>query len=306
MFILIRFILVLLLLFVSNSCAIYDSRKVDWDSSTPTSEGSVKLYFKTAGDGEPVILIHGFAANSYTWRYLIPALSKTHKVYSLDLKGFGNSPKPVDSAYTIIDQAKLVVSFIEENKLENFSIVGHSYGGGVSLFTTLLLQRKSSAQLKKLVLLDSIAYRQEVPFFIELLATPVLGGLVSNTVPFSLQVNNVLQKAYYNDKLISDETIAAYAKPLEQTNAVSALTATARSIIPSDIENISNEYQNISIPTKIIWGRYDEIVPLQIGEKLNQAIEGSTLEVVDNCGHIPQEECPNEAIPIIVDFLSNG
>ena len=305
MIILPRSLIILFLTVVVGGCAVYDTRPTDWER-VPSSAAlaNIKLHFDTAGEGKPVILIHGFAANNYTWRYLVPELAKTYKVYSLDLKGFGESPKPDDSAYSIVDQAWLVLKFMEQNNLTNVSIVGHSYGGGVALVCSLLLAKDSSLKLEKLVLIDSVAYRQEIPFFIELLATPYLGSFVANTLPENLQVRNVLEKAYYNDSLITDAIVDAYSKPLRDQDAVNALLATAHSIIPVDIDNISSKYDSINVPTKLVWGRNDEIVPLAIGTKLNQAIKGSTLEVIDACGHIPQEECPELAIPPILEFLT--
>jgi len=299
---LLKFLLIIVAA-ISSGCAIYDSRPTDLDAVPSSAVPDINLYVEVQGSGSPVILIHGFAANKFTWRYLAPELAKTHKVYLLDLKGFGKSPKPDDSAYTIVDQARLVLKFIDENKLSHLSIVGHSYGGGVALICALLLEREGLHKLDKLVLLDSVAYRQEIPLFIELLATPILGSLVANTLPENIQVRNVLEKAYYNDSLITDEIVEAYSEPLKDKNAISAMLATAHSIIPSNIDVISLEYANLKVPTKLVWGRDDEIVPLKIGEKLNKSIHESTLDVIDACGHIPQEECPTLAIPPILEFL---
>ena len=153
------------------------------------------------------------------------------------------------------------------------------------------------------MLIDNVAYSQDIPFFIEILATPVLGMLVANWIPATFQVNNVLHKAYYNDELISDDAIAAYAAPLKNTDAVSAMLSTASSILPVDLDKLSREYPSINIPTQIIWGEHDEIVPLSVGKQLHQAIKGSDFHIIPSCGHIPQEECPTATVPLIVDFL---
>lgn len=302
---LLRVLCIFIFTIFQSGCAVFDKRQIDWDTDEYASTGSnVDLHFEEMGDGKPVILLHGFAASTFTWRHLAPVLAETNKVYLLDLKGFGGSPKPDDSAYTIFDQAHLVLKFIEKHQLTNFSIIGHSYGGGVSLVTALLLNKNSPGTLNKLVLIGSIAYSQEIPFFIELLATPFLGGLVANTVPVTFQVRNVLDKAYYNDDLITEEVVQAYSVPLGEDSAVNALLSTAKSIIPSNIEELSLEYPLIKVPTKLIWGKQDEIVPLEVGKKLNQSISDSSLLVIEDCGHIPQEECPDLAVPPIIDFLT--
>src|SRR5262249_14347275 len=97
----------------------------------------LRLWVEEAGSGDPILLIHGLGANSYTWRYLAPALARTHHVLSVDLKGFGRSDKPIDAAYGVFDQARLLNALIARRKLTHLSIVGHSFGGGVALALTL-------------------------------------------------------------------------------------------------------------------------------------------------------------------------
>lgn len=295
--------LIITLIMISG-CAAFDKSRQSWHefSESPKAD-QIKLHYKTLGSGKPVIMIHGFAANTYTWRHLVPALAKKHKVYMLDLKGFGESPKPDDGAYSIYDQARLVIDMIKQQKLRDISLVGHSYGGGVALVTALFLIKNMPDTLVKLVLIDSVAYAQDTPFFINVLATPLLGKVVANIVPASSQVAYVLNKLYYNDDLITTESIEAYAKQLQSCEGVNALLNTARQILPADLNQLSMEYHKIKVPTKIIWGEYDEIVPLSVGKRLHQAIDSSSIDIIASCGHIPHEECPAETIPIIIDFL---
>lgn len=287
-----------------GGCAVFDKSRPGWDEFTRlTAEEEIQLHFETIGNGKPILLIHGFAANTFTWHHLAPVLARTHKVYMLDLKGFGESPKPDDGAYTLYDQAKLVLSFIEQQKLNDLTIIGHSFGGGVSLVTALYLTKSMPGVLNKLILIDSLAYPQGTPFFINILATPFLGPFVANVLPVKFQVSNVLSQAYYDDDLITEETINAYAKPLQSSNAKDALLTTARQIFPADLTRLSKQYSTIQVPTKIIWGEYDEIVPTSIGKLLHHAIDTSTFEIIKSCGHNPHEECPEVTISVIVQFL---
>ena len=287
-----------------TGCAVFDKSRPGWDefTTTPVDE-EITLHFETMGNGKPIILIHGFAGNTFTWHHLAPELAKTHKVYLLDLKGFGKSPKPDDGAYTLYDQAKLVLNFIKQQRLNDLTLIGHSYGGGVSLVTALYLTESMPNSLNKLILIDSVAYPQDSPFFLNILATPLLGPFVVNVLPVRFQVKDVLKKAYYNNELITKETIDAYAAPLQSSEAKNSLLATARQIFPSDLNRLSQEYSKIHVPTKIIWGQYDEIVPKAVGEQLHQAIKSSSFNIIESCGHNPQEECPELTTPIIVQFL---
>src|SRR3970040_1651540 len=97
------------------------------------AEAPVKLFYQEEGKGPPLLLIHGFGASTYTWRYVAPELAQTHRVIAVDLKGFGQSDKPFDERYSVFDQAELLKQLIIDNKLRDLALVGHSYGGGVVL-----------------------------------------------------------------------------------------------------------------------------------------------------------------------------
>lgn len=290
-----------------SGCAVYDNSRPGWEeySKVPQSSAQdvMRLHFAVQGEGKPVILIHGFAANLFSWRHLVSELAQTHKVYLIDLKGFGESPKPDDDAYSVYDQAQLILDFIQREKLSDITLVGHSYGGGVALVTALHLLEQRTASLHKMVLIDNIAYPQETPFFMDMLATPFLGRLLANVLPVNFQVRNVLEKAYYNDSLITEKIVSAYASPLRSNGAIDALVSTARQVFPSDLDQLSKRYSDIHIPTQIIWGQYDEIISPAIAEKLHHNIQHSSLNIIPDCGHIPHEECPELTIPLILRFI---
>lgn len=297
-------LLLILMLTLTSACAVFDKSRPGWDDFVQYNpQPSIQLHVDSVGSGKPVILIHGFAASAFTWRFLVPELAKTHQVFLIDMKGFGESPKPDDGAYSMYDQSRLIINFIQQHKLEDVTLIGHSYGGGVALVTALYLTRNMPGTLSRLVLIDNVAYQQATPFFINILATPLIGKISASTLPVDYQVMDVLQKAYYHDDRITEESIKAYAKPLQTEGGINALLTTARQIFPSDLDQLSQQYPTIKVPTKIIWGEYDEIVPLSVGKMLHEAIASSSLDVILSCGHIPHEECPQQTIPVILQFL---
>ena len=95
----------------------------------------VRINYYAAGQGPPVILLHGFGASAYSWRFMGPALAADHRVLTLDLKGYGLSAKPEDGKYAISDQADMVAEFIRTRDLRDLVVIGHSMGGGVTLMT---------------------------------------------------------------------------------------------------------------------------------------------------------------------------
>src|SRR5262245_66312721 len=90
-------------------------------------EAPLRLWLEEAGRGDPILLIHGLGANTYSWRYLAPRLARTHHVLSVDLKGFGRSDKPIDAAYGVLDQARLLETLLERKKIGRASCRERGY-----------------------------------------------------------------------------------------------------------------------------------------------------------------------------------
>ncbi len=265
-------------------------------------KGIIIRYF-VSGQGQPLILLHGFGGSSYSWRHVAKVLSSDYKVILIDLKGFGLSEKPLDDEYSPADQGHIIEEFIKENSLNNIILGGHSFGGAVAVMTFLHLNKANNNPVNKLILIDSAAYEQDFPAFITLLRKPFWANVVLSILPSSLSVNIVLRKAFYDDSKVSDEMIRTYASYLNLPGANHALMKTAQNLIPHNINEIIQQYKHINIPVLLIWGEMDEIIPISIGKKLSESLPNAKLAIVPNCGHMPQEECPKETIEIVSSFL---
>ena len=266
-------------------------------------DAPVKLYTVERGEGPPVLLIHGFGTNSFTWRHVAPDLARDHKVIAVDLKGFGQSDKPFDGRYSVYDQAELLAQLIEDKDLRDLTLVGHSFGGGVALLLALEANQRLDGRITRLVLLDSIAYPQNIPVFFRLLDVPLVSQLGVRMVPPSVQTRVALQIAYFDDSKIDPEEVELYAAPLKTAAGKHAIIHSARQIVPEDIETLSERYKTIEMPTLILWCDHDRIVPLEIGIKLRRTLPNSTLRLVEDCGHMPQEEQPALTLDLIKGFI---
>lgn len=262
-----------------------------------------QIHVEEFGAGAPLIAIHGFGASIYTWRHVRNVLAESHHVYAIDLKGSGQAPKPQDGRYSMRDQAEQILALIDERKLTGVTLVGHSFGGGVALVTAVELIRTRPGILHSLILLAAPAYPQTFPWFIRSLRMPLIGPALQALTPVNQQVRTVLRSAYYNDDLIPADSVAAYAAPLRMAGGRAALRATALQIVPPDIEDLITHYPRIDVPTLLIWGADDEIVPLSSGERLQRTIPGATLKVFDAAGHVPHEEAPELVRPVLREFL---
>jgi pimeloyl-ACP methyl ester carboxylesterase len=268
------------------------------------SDTIADLRVNVCGSGPPILLIHGFGATSFTWSKIVSPLELQHKVITLDLKGFGRSKKPRDGRYTLRDQAAAVVDVIENLDLNCLTVIGHSMGGGVALLLAITLESQEKKRLSRLVLIDTIAYRQRLPHFITILRLPVLGSLILRLLPVTWLVHYVINFAYYDRRKVERAFVENYAAPLRCDNGRAALIATARSIIPSDIDRLVEQYHKLDVPVLLLAGRQDRIVPLALMRRLANALPKASLRVLDRCGHVPQEEDPEITLSILREYLA--
>ena len=272
-------------------------------TSAPESSGyALPLHVEEYGDGpRQIMLLHGFGANSYTWRGWIGALAKEHGVWSVELKGHGSAPAPPDDLYSLHDHADLVHRLILQKDLRELTLVGHSMGGGIALLVALRLL--DEGRLERLVLVSSAAHPQRLPPFIALAAQGRLSEWGLRFFPKRLLIRRVLRSIVFDRQGVTDAQIGAYAEPLYSPAHRTALIKTAVRIIPPDLAELSTRIPEIDLPTLLLWGRHDWVVPLEVAERLLTALPRARLEVIEDCGHIPSEELPKESLEIVLGFL---
>jgi pimeloyl-ACP methyl ester carboxylesterase len=275
----------------------------DWGQQKTFDYHGIKINYYEAGQGPPIILLHGFGACAYVWHNLIPPLAAEHRVFTLDLKGHGYSDKPADGHYLVSDQADIVTDFIRRQDLHDLVIMGHSMGGGVTLMTYLKLRETDPERIKKLVLIDSAGYPQKMPWFIRMAKVPGLNTALSKVLPARFATALVLKKCYYNKDAVTEEQINTYAYFGSLPGAAAAISQTARQLVPKEFDGLIAQYKTIKAPVLIIWGREDEVVPLSVGENFKRDIPGSQLVIIPHCGHIPLEEEPLATKKAIMEFL---
>jgi pimeloyl-ACP methyl ester carboxylesterase len=263
----------------------------------------IKLAVDEMSRGKPMVLLHGLGATRYTWRHLLPELAKNNHVMAIDMKGFGQSEKPMDERYTIFDQAQIINDYLREHNLRNVTLVGHSFGGGVALAAALADMDSKANRIEKLVLIDSIAYRQPMPLFFQVLRTPVIGEIGMSLVPPEVQISRALAIAYYYPGKMEKETVANYAAPLYSEGGRHALYHTINSLEPDNADALAARYRELKLPVLLLWGEHDRIVPLEYGKKLAGDLPNSRIHFILNSGHIPQEEQPTDTLRSIKQFV---
>jgi pimeloyl-ACP methyl ester carboxylesterase len=267
------------------------------------ASGVTPLNFESTGSGRPVLALHGYGASLFSWRHL-PSALPDRRVILVDLSGHGGSPPRADGRYGLADHAAQIVDFIGEQQLEEFYLIGHSLGGGVALLAALDISKRRPYSIRRMILMDSVALPQPLPWLVKLARVSPRGRLPISGFPTRLIARSVLRAAFYDRRRVTEEMVRVYAQNLASAEGRRALIETARQIIPDDLPGLIARYHSLRVPTLLIWGKQDRIVSPAIGIALNTLIDGSKLIMIDDCGHVPQEERPEIALPAIADFLA--
>jgi pimeloyl-ACP methyl ester carboxylesterase len=113
-----------------------------------------------------------------------------------------------------------------------------------------------------------------------------------------------LRRSYHDRSKIGDDSVTAYAANLKSSEGISAVIEAAKGVMPEAAAPDFKEYGRLKVPTLLIWGGDDRVIPLRIGEMLRNDIAGSRFAVIDRCGHLPHEERPETVIPMMIDFIA--
>jgi len=261
------------------------------------------LGLKPAPDVDTVLMIHGYGASAFSWRYWAPRLAERAHVVLVDLKGSGASPKPDDGLYRPEDQAEALNRLVIQRDLRRLTIVGHSLGGGIALLLALRLQDEEEDRLARLVLVASAAYEQRLPPFVGLARHRWIGIALFRLLGPRLVIRKVLRSIVYDPLAVTDDQVEGYAAPLKDADALRALIDSALNLVPEQIDALNARFAELAIPVLILWGRHDRVVPLWVGERLLAALPNATLHVFEECGHIPAEEVHEESFARLASFL---
>jgi len=263
----------------------------------------VKLaYLDSGGNGQPLLLLHGFSSFSYTWEQLIAELGGNWRFIRPDLKGFGYSEKIADAHLSPFDQALLVEEFIRQLDLRNLVLAGHSMGGAVGLIC--MLAEDIGKRVSRVILLDSAGIFQQVPAFVEDIALTSARNPLFRFANEDLMAYLVLKEVYYDESAISETTVKAYGEVLRLPGARETLIAAAHQLAIANVKSFQENIRRLTQPVLIIWGEEDRIIDVEDAFLFHDRWPGSTLRILPCCGHSPQEEQPRQTAALIKEFLT--
>ena len=267
----------------------------------------LEVHLKNSGEGEPVfILLHGFGASTFSWREVIDPLSIYGMVIAYDRPAFGLTERPLswegENPYTQESNIDLLIGLMDEFEIDQAILVGNSAGG--TLATAFTLAHPDRVQA--LIQVNAAIYqtRPDNPLLNWLFSTPQvdhIGPLIARQLAGG-QGDAFIRSAWSDPSQVEEnpEIIAGYRIPLMADNWDRALWEHTKAASAPGLEHQLSEIQ---VPTLVIAGADDQIVPLEASLRLAEDIPGTELVVIENCGHLPQEECPADFLAAIDNFI---
>lgn len=257
----------------------------------------VRVHWAEAGQGPPLLLVHGLLVSHLEWLPVLPRLAASFRCIALDLPGFGKSDKPPESRYPYTREAfaETVAEFVRHLGLERTHVCGHSLGGAIAL----TLAADHPRAVDRLAVIDSAAYAFRIPLKGRLPLVPLVGPVL-----FKRLYGRGMFRAYFEDDVFSGhggvdlDRVDAYYDDFDSPGARDAAYVALQRTI--DVGTLSRKVPRIEADTLVIWGEEDRLVPVGVAHRLARELKKARLEIVTGCGHAPNEERPDRTAELLL------
>jgi pimeloyl-ACP methyl ester carboxylesterase len=274
------------------------------ETQTITLHGR-EVSFVRQGSGPLLLLIHGMAGTRETWRAVIEPLARRHTVLAPDLPGHGASAVGAGD-YSLGALAALLRDLLVALGDERATLVGHSLGGGVAM----QFAYQFPAIAERLVLVSSGGLGPEVSPILRAAALPGADRFIAITAGPGRAAGSALARGLAAVGLRPSADVAEVARgyaSLADPGRRAAFLATLRAVVGTTGQRVhagDRLYLAEGVPTLIMWGARDPIIPAAHGERAHQNLPGSRLEIFDGVGHLPQIEAPARFAAVLEQFVA--
>ena len=264
----------------------------------------ITLSWVEAGEGPPLLLVHGLMTSAYSWRYVASALAKTYRVIALDLPGAGKSGSPADLSQSPGSLARVLDGFVQALGLQRVYVVGNSMGGYVSLWWSLAHPER----FDRLLIMHSPGFPEPRLYALHAilslgLSKPLFRWLTRDHEQFAL--DNV---HYRNEALKSREETREYAgwtshddrRELFRRNLLETMDPWTMRGLPAAVA--AQRAAGTLVPMRLLWSRTDPLVPAAFGPRYQRLLPEAELVWVDDTSHFLHVDTPAAALKEIVRF----
>ncbi len=261
----------------------------------------------TAGEGPPLVLLHGDGDTPASWQWVFPALARHHRVLAPSLPGHADTDQQ-QADFTIANMTQFMSSWLDALELDACMVVGNSLGGLLAIRLALDQPKRFSA----LVLVDSSGLGREIHPMLALMSMPWMGelGIALARLPMGPGQRAMARLTQMFARF--DRAPAAWLAEQRRVAAVpgfleASLAATRAGVRPwGQTEVVLEELHRLAMPTLVIWGANDVVVPAVHGRRAISRLPKAELALIPQCGHLPQVERPSEFLSAVLPFAQRA
>ena len=269
------------------------------------ADASIAL--RTFGKGDPLLFIHGFFVDGYTWRKVLPKLSEKYTCYVIDLPGFGDSIYSQNTNFTFTAQAKRLNQLIQILGINNqLNIVSHDTGATIARLVAL----EKSNNIENLVLINTEIPNHRppyIPMYQVLAKLPLANWIFRNLLKVDFIVTSpmMINQFYYDkSKLKNRNNYSHYVDPLFDKNKMFGMLEYLKGIEWKVVDDFLHNHKKITADTLLLWGEEDKTFPVNLAKKMVEQFNGNcTFETIAKTCIMPQEEKPDEVLKAILNFF---
>lgn len=281
----------------------WDSRPLDEWRAKRASGITIDLdglstHYIDKGQGETVILIHGFYQDLNTWIHNIDTLARNFRVYAYDLWGLGYSTRQaLDYGYPLyVNQLAL---FMDTLGIKKAHLVGHSIGGGTAIAFSVQHQER----IKKLILVDATGIPRALPFRSKIFNLPNIGELLLSLNSDFIRKKTFLDLWIHNKEILTPKLFDKLFGFQKVEGTSKSMLAMLRKEFFHTLSTEIDQLGQLAIPIMLVWGENDKSIPLDTGKEMFRRLNGNRFETIFNAGHMPNFEVPDKFNQHVLDFL---
>lgn len=279
-----------------------------WQHDNYIVSNDVRLHYVTQGEGELMLLLHGFPEFWYSWRHQIPEFAKDYKVVALDLRGYNDSDKPTGvNAYRMSELIKDVAGVIQGLGYDRCILAGHDWGGAIAwqfayahpemVDRLIALNFPHPAKFQQGLRTPQQQFRSSYALFFQL---PVLPEFLLQAGDYRL-IAEMFSRGATNRSAFTSEDLNAYKDAAAKRGALSAGLNYYRSLLQHGPTQL--EWGKLTVPTLLIWGEDDPALGIELTYGTESYVENLTVRYIPNCGHWVQQEQPELVNQYMREFL---
>jgi pimeloyl-ACP methyl ester carboxylesterase len=281
----------ILLVALSFQCQAEDA----WLTEKDVEVYGFNIHYAEVGSGPVIVLLHGLWGGTNEWQAIIEPLARTHRVIAMDFIGFHGSSKP-EAQYHNALLSQFLAGFIDSLKLSNVTLMGHAMGANAATYTAI----HHPANISKLVLVDGAGYRNPDRDLSKPPSAMMVNFRRIATGSSIDATETFLRRRVLDDSLVTRQWAEdAFHLWLNSARAIGDLLQEGGDLT-------EDEMRQIALPTLIVWGSDDRVFPIKNSERLLKDISGSSVEIIDASGHLPQLEQTDAFLQAVMPFLESA